>query len=144
MTIQPDESEHGGQTVTGEGWPHIDEDVIAGIAQTFEDLADHIRDEVVSNASRQKMALADRWEGSGAQSALEEAGRIVSEHEKSESAAKAVASKLRRMEFAIAVAKTLANQTAEAVQRDCEAIEKESAPPEGQEDTRQEIGRAHV
>lgn len=32
-TIEPDTSEFGGQTVTGAGWPHIDEEVLASAAE---------------------------------------------------------------------------------------------------------------
>lgn len=136
-TIQPDESEYGGQTVTGAAWPQNDEDELASAAKSYEDLAKDIRDEVIPGANRQRMKLADAWEGAGANAAIDEAGDIVASHSRSERAAKDAATKLRRMEFAVAVAKALANQTAERVQNECAAIWNEGAPEGDEEDTRQ-------
>nr|L8FLZ2.1 RecName: Full=Uncharacterized protein D806_0078 [Mycolicibacterium smegmatis MKD8]ACE06964.1 hypothetical protein MSMEG0071R [Mycolicibacterium smegmatis MKD8] len=135
VTIQPDASEYGGQTVTGAAWPNIDESVLASAASDLEAVANHLRDNVVPSAGRQKMKLADSWEGKGADSALDEANAIIGEHEQNEVEAREAAAKLRRMEFAVAVAKTLANQTAEQVQNDCQRIMDEGQPSEG-EDTR--------
>lgn len=126
--IQPDESTYGGQTVTGAAWPQTNEDDLASAAKSYEEFADGLRDEVIPATNRQRMKLADSWEGSSANAALDVADDIVASHARSEQAARNSASKLRRMEFAVAVAKTLANQTAERVQSECMAIWNEGQP----------------
>lgn len=134
MTIQPDDSEYGGQTVTGAAWPHIDEELLDATADEFDKLETYLRDVVVPASGGQRMKLSDFWEGTGAEAALDEASNIIREHEANEAAAKETSSNLRLMDFAIAFAKTAANQTAEQVQQDCEKIMGEEAPSEGEDD----------
>jgi len=135
MATQPDESYYGGQTVTGAGWPHVNEDVLDATADAFDDLRTFLRDVVVPAAGRQRTKLSDRWEGAGAQAAYDEASAIILAHEASEQAAKETRDQLRLMFAAVKFAKTAANKTAEEVQAACEKIMGEKPPAEG-EDTR--------
>lgn len=58
MATQPDESYYGGQTVTGAGWPHVNEDVLDATADAFDDLRTFLRDVVVPAAGRQRIKLS--------------------------------------------------------------------------------------
>jgi len=42
MGIMPDVSPYGSQTVTGPGWPNVDEDALAAAASSFEAVATHL------------------------------------------------------------------------------------------------------
>ena len=66
------------------------------------------------------MQLADSWEGTGSQAALDEASAIISKHEANATAAGATADKLRKMEASVVKTKEAANRTAEDVQDYCE------------------------
>jgi hypothetical protein len=122
VAIEPDDSEYGGQTVTGAGWPHVNEDDLASAAQSFESMATHLRDVVIPAAQTQRMQLSDAWEGAGAQAALNEASAIISKHEANALAADATALELRNMEASVAKTKRMVNITAGEVQRECERL----------------------
>ena len=87
MAINPDDSEYGGQTVTGAAWPQVNEDTLASAAASFESLKSHLRDVVIPTARNQMMKLSDSWEGTGSQAALDEASAIIDKHEANATAA---------------------------------------------------------
>jgi hypothetical protein len=118
----PDSSPYGSQTVTGPGWPNVDEDMLAATAATYEALAAKITGTVVPQQQGQMMKLADAWEGAGAVAATGEASTIIGGHEANAAHAAAIAGKLRAMEATVVKAKTLANTIAQEVQHECEAI----------------------
>lgn len=122
MGIMPDTSPFGGQTVTGPGWPNVDEDVLAAAAASYEALAARLAGGVVPAQQGQLMLLSDTWEGAGATAAVGEAGTIVGGHEANAARATAIAAALRRMEAAVVRAKTAANAVAVETQRECEAL----------------------
>lgn len=106
-------------------WPHVDEDIIAAAKDQFKQFASRLRDVVAPAATRQKMKLAENWQGSGAQAADEEAAAIVNEHEHNAALADDVARHLAIIEAAVAGfigAKNLANRKAEEVQKICDEI----------------------
>jgi hypothetical protein len=122
MAIQPDPSPYGSQTVTGPGWPNVDEEMLAAAAATYEALAAKITGSIVPQQQRQLMKLADAWEGAGAVAATGEASTIIGGHEANAAHAAAIAGKLRAMEATVVKAKMLANTIAQEVQHECEAI----------------------
>src|SRR5690606_250206 len=63
MGIQPDTSPYGGQTVTGPGWPNVEEETLAAAAASYEALAAKITDGIVPQQHSQLMSLVDKWEG---------------------------------------------------------------------------------
>ena len=122
MGIMPDTSPYGGQTVTGPGWPNVDEDALGAAAAAYEALAAKLTGTVVPQQQGQMMQLSDTWEGSGATAAVGEASTIIAGHEANAAHAAAIAAKLRSMEAAVIKAKTMANAVAVETQRECEAI----------------------
>src|ERR1700742_53894 len=126
MPIPPDSSPYGSQTVTGPGWPNVDEEMLAATAATYEALAAKITGSIVPQQQGQLMKLADVWEGAGALAATGEATTIIGGHEANAAHAAAIAGKLRAMEATVVKAKMLANTIAQEVQHECEAL---SAPP---------------
>jgi|GEM_PF-1007142 len=122
MGIQPDSSPYGSQTVTGPGWPNVDEETLAAAAAKFEALAAKITGTIVPQQQGQLMKLADSWEGAGSLAATGEATTIIGGHEANAAHAAAIAAKLRAMEATVVKAKTLANTIAQEVQHECEAI----------------------
>jgi len=122
MAIQPDPSPYGSQTVTGPGWPNVDEEMLAAAAATYEALAAKITGSIVPQQQGQLMKLADVWEGAGAVAATGEASTIIGGHEANAAHAAAIAGKLRAMEATVVKAKMLANTIAQEVQHECEAI----------------------
>ncbi|MGV0835968.1 hypothetical protein [Mycolicibacterium thermoresistibile] len=122
MGIMPDTSPYGGQTVTGPGWPNVDEDALAAAAMSYETLAAKLSGTVVPQQQGQMMQLSDTWEGSGATAAVGEASTIIAGHEANAAHAAAIAAKLRSMEAAVIQAKMAANAVAVETQRECEAI----------------------
>jgi len=122
MAIQPDPSPYGSQTVTGRGWPNVDEEMLAATAATYEALAAKITGSIVPQQQGQLMKLADVWEGAGAVAATGEASTIIGGHEANAGHAAAIAGKLRAMEATVVKAKMLANTIAQEVQHECEAI----------------------
>jgi hypothetical protein len=118
----PDSSPYGSQTVTGPGWPNVDEEMLAAAAATYEALAAKITGTVVPQQQGQLMKLADAWEGAGAVAATGEATTIIGGHEANAAHAAAIAGKLRAMEATVVKAKTLANTIAQEAQHECEAL----------------------
>src|SRR5262249_7058658 len=70
----------------------------------------------------QMMNLADGWDGSGSQAALDEASAIIDKHETNAQAADDVAGRLRNMVASVVKTKNAVNKNAEDVQRDCENL----------------------
>lgn len=122
MGIQPDVSPYGSQTVTGPGWPSVDEDALASAAASYEALATKLSGSVVPQQQSQLMHLSDSWKGGGALAATGEASTIIGGHEANGAQAAAIAAKLRSMEVTVAKTKALVNATALEVQRECEMI----------------------
>jgi hypothetical protein len=122
MGIMPDGSPYGSQTVTGPGWPNVDEEMLAATAATYEALAAKITGTIVPQQQGQLMKLSDSWEGAGSLAATGEATTIIGGHEANAAHAAAIAAKLRAMEATVVKAKTLANTIAQEVQHECEAI----------------------
>ncbi|MEO3757651.1 hypothetical protein ABGB19_05085 [Mycobacterium sp. B14F4] len=122
MAIEPDSSPYGGQTVTGPGWPNVDEEALAAAAASYEQLAAKISGTVVPQQQGQLMKLSDVWHGAGALAAGGEASTIIGGHEANAAQAAAIAAKLRAMEVTVAKTKMLANTIAQEVQHECEAL----------------------
>jgi hypothetical protein len=109
MSIPPDQSPYGSQTVTGPGWPNVDEEMLAAAAATYEALAMRITGSIVPQQQGQLMKLSDVWEGAGSLAATGEATTIIGGHEANAAHAAAIAGKLRAMEATVVKAKMLAN-----------------------------------
>ncbi|BBY82472.1 hypothetical protein H7I53_12755 [Mycolicibacterium pulveris] len=122
MGIMPDVSPYGSQTVTGPGWPNVDEEVLASAAAAYEALAAKLTGTVVPRQQGQLMQLSDSWEGAGSLAAAGEASAIIGGHEANAAQAAAIAAKLRAMEATVIKTKMLANTIAQEVQHECEAI----------------------
>ena len=122
MAIEPDSSPYGGQTVTGPGWPNVDEEMLAAAAASYEKLAAKISGTVVPQQQTQLMKLSEVWQGTGALAAGGEATTIIGGHEANAASAAAIAAKLRAMEVTVAKTKMLANTIAQEVQHECEAL----------------------
>lgn len=122
MAIPQDSSPFGSQTVTGPGWPNVDEEMLAETAAQYEQLAAKITGSIVPLQQSQLMKLADAWEGAGALAATGEATTIIGGHEANAAHAAAIALKLHAMEATVVKAKMLANTIAQEVQHECEAI----------------------
>src|SRR4051794_20792906 len=122
MAIEPDFSPYGSQTVTGPGWPNVDEEALAAAAATYETLAAKITGTIVPQQQGQLMQLSDAWEGAGSLAATGEASTIIGGHEANAAHAAAIAGKLRAMEATVVKAKMLANTIAQEVQHECEAL----------------------
>lgn len=123
MGIQPDVSPYGGQTVTGPGWPNVDENALSAAAAQYEALAAKLTGTVVPQQQSQLMKLTDTWEGGGALAATGEATTIIGGHESNGAQAAAIAAKLRTMEAAVIQTKTMANIVAQETQAECMAIQ---------------------
>jgi hypothetical protein len=122
MAIEPDPSPYGSQTVTGPGWPNVDEEMLAAAAAKYEALAAKITGSIVPQQQGQLMKLSDVWEGAGSLAATGEATTIIGGHEANAAHAAAIAGKLRAMEATVVKAKMLANTIAQEVQHECEAL----------------------
>jgi hypothetical protein len=122
MAIPPDSSPYGSQTVTGPGWPNVDEEALAAAAASYEALAAKLTGSVVPQQQSQLMQLTDVWEGAGALAATGEATTIIGGHEANAAHAAAIAAKLRAMEATVVKTKMLANTIAQETQHECEAI----------------------
>ena len=123
MGLMPDSSPYGSQTVTGPGWPNVDEEALAAAAAQYEELALKLTGSVVPQQQGQLMKLADTWKGGGALAAAGEATTIIGGHEANAAQAAAIAAKLRAMEVTVAKTKALVNATAMETQQECEAIQ---------------------
>jgi hypothetical protein len=119
----PDSSPYGSQTVTGPGWPNVDEEALAAAAASYEALAAKLTGSVVPTQQGQLMQLSDSWKGAAALAATGEASMIIGGHESHGAQAAAIAVKLRSMEAAVARTKALVNATAQETQHECEAIQ---------------------
>ncbi|OPX11665.1 hypothetical protein [Mycobacterium sp. AT1] len=128
MGVPPDSTPFGSQTVTGPGWPNVDEESLAAAAAQYEALAAKISGSVVPQQQGQVMKMADQFLGAGGVAAGGEATTIVAGHEANAAQAAAIALKLRTMEATVAKTKMLVNVTAQEVQHECEAL---SAMPFG-------------
>lgn len=122
MGIPRDVSPFGSQTVTGPGWPNIEEEALASAAAEYEAFATKLSGSVVPQQTSQLTSLTGEWTGLGATSASREATSIIGGHEANATQAAATALKLRAMEAAVARTKTLVNATALEVQRECELL----------------------
>src|SRR4051794_6665351 len=122
MAIPPDSSPCGSQTVTGPGWPNVDEEMLAAAAAKYEALAAKITGSIVPQQQGQLMKLSDVWEGAGSLAATGEATTIIGGHEANAAHVAAIAGKLRAMEATVVKAKMLANTIAQEVQHECEAL----------------------
>ena len=123
MGIMPDVSPYGSQTVTGPGWPNVDEDALAAAAASYEALAAKLTGSVVPQQQGQLMKMSDAWKGGGALAAAGEASTIIGDHEANAAHAAAIAAKLRTMEVTVARTKALVNATAQETQHECEALQ---------------------
>ena len=132
MAIEPDTSPYGGQTVSGPGWPNVDEEMLAATAAKFEALAAKISGSVVPQQQGQLMKLTDVWEGTGSMAAAGEATTIIGGHEANAAHATAIAVKLRAMEASVVKTKLLANTIAQETQAECEAIAAMPLPNAGE------------
>lgn len=119
MGIMPDSSEYGARTVTGPGWPNVEEETLAEAAASYEALAAKITGTIVPRQQTQMMGIAEKWTGDGATAAMGEATAIIGGHEINAAQATAIAVKLRAMEVTVAKTKTLVNATAEATNSAC-------------------------
>jgi hypothetical protein len=120
--VPPDSSPFGSQTVTGPGWPNVDEEALASAAASYEALAAKLSGSVVPQQQGQLMQMADTWKGTGALAAGGEATTIIAGHEANAAQAAAIALKLRTMEATVAKTKVLVNATALEVQQECEVL----------------------
>ena len=118
MGIMPDVTPYGSQTVTGPGWPNVDEDALAAAASSFEAVAAHLTGAVVPQQQGQLMKLSDVWEGAGAVAATGEASTIIGSHEANAAHATAIAAKLRAMEATVVKTKALVNAVAQETQHE--------------------------
>ena len=123
MGIQPDVSPYGGQTVTGPGWPNVDENALAAAAAQYEALAAKISGTVVPQQQAQLMKMTGDWLGTGSAAAAGEASSIIGSHESNAAQAAAIAAKLRTMEATVIQTKTMANIVAQETQAECMAIQ---------------------
>ncbi|MET0452703.1 MAG: hypothetical protein ABW137_12820 [Mycobacterium sp.] len=122
MGVPPDSSPFGSQTVTGPGWPNVDEEQLAASAAQYEALAAKLTGSVVPLQQSQLMALSENWQGGGSLAATGEATTIIAGHEAHAAQAAAIALKLRAMEVTVAKTKALVNATAVETQQECQAI----------------------
>lgn len=123
MGIQADSSPFGSQTVTGPGWPNVDEDALASAAAQYEALAAKISGSVVPQQQSQMMQLSEDWKGGASVAATGEATSIIAGHESHAAQAAAIAAKLRSMEVTVAKTKLLVNTTALETQQECMALQ---------------------
>lgn len=122
MGIMPDSSPYGSQTVTGPGWPNVDEESLASAAAQYEALAAKLTGSVVPQQQTQLTKMSNDWKGGGSIAAAGEAGTIIGGHQANAAQATAIALKLRSMEVTVAKTKALVNTTAMETQMECEAI----------------------
>ncbi len=117
---EPHGGEYGSRTIVPPAWPAVDEEMLQQAAQSFEQLAVHLRQSVIPTLRHQMMSLVDVWDGEGSDAARNEASAIISEHEENAAMADGIAQKLRNMEASVVKTKVLANANANTVQDSCE------------------------
>jgi hypothetical protein len=122
-----DVSPYGSQTVTGPGWPNVEEEQLASAAAEYSAFATKLTGSVVPLQQSQLQALAAQWTGAGSVAAAGEATSIIAGHEANAAHAAAIALKLQTMEVSVAKTKALVNATAEEVQQECMALQAASA-----------------
>ncbi|MDT5113772.1 MAG: hypothetical protein QOE20_5662, partial [Mycobacterium sp.] len=125
--LQRDVSPYGAQTVTGPGWPNVDEEQLASAAAEYQAWAAKLTGSVVPLQQSQLEALAAKWTGASSVAAAGEATTIIAGHEANAAHAAAIALKLQAMEVSVAKTKALVNATAEEVQQECMALQAAAA-----------------
>lgn len=123
MGLQRDVSPYGSQTVTGPGWPNVEEEQLAEAAAQYEAFAAKLTGSVVPEQAGQLAKLTGEWLGGGGVAAAGEATQIIGGHEMNAAQAAAIALKLHAMEAAVVQTKTMVNATAMEVQQECMAIQ---------------------
>ncbi|WP_319449309.1 MULTISPECIES: hypothetical protein [unclassified Mycobacterium] len=127
MGVPQDQSPYGSQTVTGPGWPNVDEEQLASAAAEYQAWAAKLTGSVVPLQQSQLTALAAKWTGASSVAAAGEATTIIAGHEANAAHAAAIALKLQAMELSVVKTKGLANATAEEVQQECMALQAAAA-----------------
>jgi len=122
MGIQPDMSMYGAQTVTGPGWPNVQEEQLEAAAAHYSALAAKISGTVVPQQNSQLMSLTGQWSGGASVAAAGEATTIIGAHESNGAQAAQIAAKLQKMAAAVVQAKTQANIVAEETNAECMAL----------------------
>jgi hypothetical protein len=117
--VPQDVSPYGSQTVTGPGWPNIDEQELESAAAEYSAWATKLTGSVVPLQQSQLAALAAKWTGASSVAAAGEGATIIAGHEANAAHAAAIALKLQTMAASVVKTKTLANATAEEVQQEC-------------------------
>jgi hypothetical protein len=125
--VPQDQSPYGSQTVTGPGWPNVDEEQLASAAAEYQAWAAKLTGSVVPLQQSQLTALAAKWTGASSVAAAGEATTIIAGHEANAAHAAAIALKLQAMELSVVKTKGLANATAEEVQQECMALQAAAA-----------------
>ncbi|WP_319454933.1 MULTISPECIES: hypothetical protein [unclassified Mycobacterium] len=123
MGLQRDVSPYGSQTVTGPGWPNVEEEQLAEAAAQYEAFAAKLTGSVVPQQTSQLTSMTGEWLGGGGVAAAGEATQIIGGHEANAAQAAAIALKLHAMEAAVIQTKTAVNATAMEVQTECMAIQ---------------------
>jgi hypothetical protein len=121
--VPQDVSPYGSQTVTGPGWPNIDEQELESAAAEYSAWATKLTGSVVPLQQGQLAALAAKWTGASSVAAAGEGATIIAGHEANAAHAAAIALKLQTMAASVVKTKTLANATAEEVQQECMGYE---------------------
>lgn len=137
MGVPRDQSPYGSQTLMGPGWPDVDEEVLSGAAEAYEQLAAHLSGVVIPQLQGQATRMEGNWTGPAATAALGEAGSIIGGHQINAAEASAIALKLRAMQASVMKAKAMVNATAQEVQHACEMIE--AAPIQNKEELLQSM-----
>ena len=122
MGIQPDSSPFGSQTVTGPGWPNVDEEAARRGRGEVRGAGRQDHRHGGAAAAEPADGPSEKWKGGGSLAAQGEATTIIGGHEANGAQAAAIAAKLRAMEATVVKTKLLANATAVEVQRECEAL----------------------
>lgn len=122
MGIQADSSSYGSQTVTGPGWPNVEEEALASAAAQYEAFAARLTGSVVPQLQSQMTRMSADWKGGASVAAAGEATQIIAGHEANAAQAAAIAVKLRTMEATVAKTKLMVNAVAEETQQECEVL----------------------
>jgi hypothetical protein len=125
--VPQDVSPYGSQTVTGPGWPNVDEQQLESAAAEYTQWATKLTGSVVPLQQSQLAALAAKWTGASSVAAAGEGATIIAGHEANAAHAAAIALKLQTMAASVVKTKTLANATAEEVQQECMALQAAAA-----------------
>ncbi|OBC16631.1 hypothetical protein A5784_25790 [Mycobacterium sp. 852013-50091_SCH5140682] len=123
MGMPPDSSPYGSQTVTGPGWPNIDEEQLTAASASYQKLAANITGNIVPQQTNQLMKLNEVWQGTGATAASGEATTMIGHHESNGAQAEAIATQLTTMAAAVVQTKTAVNATAQQVQQEVEMLQ---------------------